>query len=197
MSSNERVRGSQAPGYLAAEDLAVRLDSGGASASLTLQASSSSVESHDDMAAAVYHSSESEDDLIEGERQDDPTCPDSALYEFIFRACALMALENDELKQIIEQQQQQADSRREKSEEEEGATSKQETDAGRKKGKKQKVMMLSIFIKFLVMRFIYVITVLGFPEFHPLCTCVCRSVCIVLPCASERAFSHSHFVFTL
>ncbi|XP_045113735.1 regulator of G-protein signaling 2-like isoform X2 [Portunus trituberculatus] len=96
-STNERTRRSDA--YLTVDDVAV--PSGG----VTLEAANSSFESHDDVVAAgAYQSSGSEEDLP-GERQDEAACPDSALYEFIFRACALMALENDEFKQLIEQQQ--------------------------------------------------------------------------------------------
>ena len=103
-STNERTRRSDA--YLTVGD--VTLPSGG----VTLEGANSSFESHDDVTAAgAYQSSGSEEDLP-GERQDEAACPESALYEFIFRACALMALENDEFKQIIEQQQQQPERRR-------------------------------------------------------------------------------------
>lgn len=97
-SSTERGRGSEA--YLAVDGVAV--PSGG----VTLEAANSSFESHDDVSASgTFQSSGSEEDLP-AERQEEAACPESALYEFIFRACALMALENDEFKQLIEQQQQ-------------------------------------------------------------------------------------------
>lgn len=134
MGTNERARNCDVTGYLAPDDVA--LPSGG----VTLEASNSSFESHDDvMAAGAYQSSESEDDLAEGDRLDEATCPDNALYEFIFRACALMALENEELKNIIEHQQQIAD-KKEKEEEGETAAPKTEAEGGStKRGKKEKV----------------------------------------------------------
>lgn len=94
--SSERSRSSDS--YLAVDDATV--PSGG----VTLETANSSFESHDDVSASgIYQSSGSEEDLP-AERHEEAACPESALYEFIFRACALMALENDEFKQLIEQQ---------------------------------------------------------------------------------------------
>lgn len=163
MSASECTRSSDVTGYLTADDVTVRLDCPGPSSGVTLEASNSSFESHDDVTAAgAYQSSESEDDLIFGDRQYDPTCPDNALYEFIFRACALMALENDDLKQIIEQQQQQGDEKKDKSEEEEDKTSKQEPDGVKKKGKKPKVRTIPVFFVFFSYQFIFFIFLFPF-----------------------------------
>lgn len=154
ISTNDRSsRGSDVTSYRSVDDLtSVRVDSPGPSCSVTLEAcKSGSFESHDDVvAASAYHlhSSGSDDDLTEAQQQqqglDEASCPDSALYEFIFRACALMALENEELKHIIEQQQQKEDEKQEKSQEEEDeedATTlpKQDTEETGKKSKKHKV----------------------------------------------------------
>lgn len=170
MSTKERSsRGSDVMGYRSTDDLtSVRLDNPGpSSASVTLEAcQSGSFESHDDVIAASgfhLHSSGSDDDLIEAQHQglDEASCPDSALYEFIFRACALMALENEELKQIIEQQQQKEDDKPDRShdeeegEEEEGENNttapNQEVKETRKKGKKQKVSSVKYWFSLLLL----------------------------------------------
>lgn len=99
VSSTERSSRSSET-YLSVDDVTV--PSGG----VTLEAANSSFESHDDVSACgTYQSSGSEEDLP-AERSEEAALPESALYEFLFRACALMALENDDFKQLIEQQQQ-------------------------------------------------------------------------------------------
>ncbi|KAK7082113.1 hypothetical protein SK128_024674 [Halocaridina rubra] len=143
MGTNECSKNRDVGVCLNPDEVTLRLDcssAGPSGSGVTLEASNSSFESHEDLVAAGgYQSSGSEDDLVGVERQD--ICPDNALYEFLYRACALMVLENDDIKTYIEQQQPEEKKELSKGDKEMKGGKKEEGNYRKSKKEKQNVRL--------------------------------------------------------